>query len=95
MGLSTALGVFGGKCTRRTSGLVGHKNILGGLGVVPGSHCFVKWGSSIGTSRAVGTQGATGIYTSDAKGNGGGSGPAFDKILIANRYCKPLNECER
>ncbi len=97
MGLPTALRVFGGKCTRRTSGLVRRKNILGGLGVVPGSRWFVKCcGSSVGTcSCAIGPQGAA-DYSSEAKGiGGGGSGPPpFDKILVANRYGKRVNARE-
>ncbi len=74
--------------------LVGRETVLGGLGVVSGSHWFVKWGSRIGTHGAVGPQGGAGYYSSDAKGIGGDSGPAFDKILIANRYSKRINARE-
>ncbi len=103
MGLPTALRVFGGKCTRRTSGLVRHKNILGGLGVVPGSRWFVTCGSSIRTCGyaigPIGPQGSANYYSSEAKviggGGGGGSGPPpFDKILVANRYGKSINARE-
>ncbi len=72
--------------------LIGRReNVLGGLGVVSGYHWFVKWGSRTGTRGAVGPQGVAGYYSSDAKGIGDDSGPAFDKILIANRYSKRIN----